>query len=498
MTAVPAQSILKQWDQLVAAKPAAVALIDAGAQRAYTRAEIDAFSKKWTTEFSVSVSSIRNARIGFALPNGASWLAAFLGILRTGSIALPIDASEPVAQQRALAAGARGHFWWTGEALERLGGATRTTPPDRFHASSTTSARGAFTERTIRQAETTTASGRFAKKKRGSAEPAKDALSESLNPLCLIKLTSGSTGRPRALVFHDSEMIADGRAICATMGIRADDINLGIIPFGHSYGLGNLVMPLLIQGTAILCVSAPLPHAIAENCLRWHPTIFPAVPALLRLLTLSDVASKNFASLRTVISAGSLLSADIARAFCEKFQIRVHSFYGSSETGGICYDRSGDATLEGRSVGRPLEGVRLVFQRGQRFIVESPAVFIRGGRRSHRPADRGELNEVGELRLLGRAGRMMKIAGRRIDLTELETTVRKLSGIRDAFFTPHPRHPEELAGAVATDLDLEAARAVLRKELAAWKVPKKLIALSHFPITGRGKPDTTALRKLLG
>jgi acyl-CoA synthetase (AMP-forming)/AMP-acid ligase II len=476
MTERSTLTILQHWDGLVRAAPSATALIDAASQRVFSRAEIDALARAWPSRADVSEGELRGRRVGFALPNGADWLAVFLGILRSGGIALPIDASEPPAQQRALATGARGDFWWNGTALESLQAGEPANKSRRVRA---------WPESVV------------------------------VNPLCLIKLTSGSTGRPRPLVFHDREMIADGVAICATMGISPEDLNLGIIPFGHSYGLGNLLMPLLVQGTAVLCISAPLPHAIAENCRRWSPTVFPAVPALLRLLTLAEVSPESFASLRTVISAGSPLSPEIARSFFEKYGRRVHGFYGSSETGGITYDRTGEATLEGRSVGAPLEGVRLHFQRGKRFLVESGAVFTIGNRRvhagarrremdtseapfgRHRPADRGELSGLGELRLLGRAGRMMKIAGRRIDLTELETTVRKLPGVRDAFFTAHPHRPEELAAVVASDLDLEGVRAILRRELAPWKVPKKLIALPQFPLTGRGKTDTAALRGML-
>jgi len=463
-------TILHHWDRLVQTSPDATALIDAATHRLYTRTEIDSLAKAWAARADVFIRSSHEARVGFALPNGAEWLATFLGILKVGGVAVPIDASEPLTQQRALALGARGDFWWDGAALQPL------------------------------------------RPRKSNSRRARAVALVPVSPLCLIKLTSGTTGRPRPLVFHDREMIADGRAICATMDIRPNDLNLGIIPFGHSYGLGNLLMPLLVQGTGVLCVSAPLPHAIAENCARWRPTVFPAVPALLRLLTLADVPPTSFATLRTVISAGSMLSPEIARGFFEKYQRRVHGFYGSSETGGITYDRSGEATLAGRSVGTPLEGVRLYFQPGQRFVVESGSVFTRGNRRAriqksdaaatgtgrHRPADRAALNELGELCLLGRAGRMMKIAGRRIDLAELESTVRKLPGVRDAFFTAHPQRPEELAGVIASDLDLEAVRSLLRRDLAPWKVPKKLVALSQFPVTGRGKTDTAALRRQLG
>src|SRR5690606_11203581 len=147
----------------------------------------------------------------------------------------------------------------------------------------------------------------------------------------------GSTGQPRALFFTDAEMLADGRQLCAAMGIRESDINLGLIPWGHSYGLGNLVMPLLLQGTAIVSGTAPLPHAMAAVIAQTKPTIFPAVPALLRALADSTATAGQLASLRTIISAGAPLEAEIAQRFTDKFARKIHNFYGSSETGGISY-----------------------------------------------------------------------------------------------------------------------------------------------------------------
>jgi acyl-coenzyme A synthetase/AMP-(fatty) acid ligase len=153
-----------------------------------------------------------------------------------------------------------------------------------------------------------------------------------------------------------------------------------------------------------------------------------------------------------------------------------------------------------------MAGVRIVETAGQRFWVESAAVYTRKnpsrrtpeGHGRFRPADRGALNAQGELVLLGRAGRMLKIAGRRIDLTELEQSLRKIAGIRDAYVLPHPEKSEELAAALATDLSIEAARAAIRAALAAWKVPRRILVFAEFPLTRRGKTDTAALREALG
>jgi acyl-coenzyme A synthetase/AMP-(fatty) acid ligase len=278
------------------------------------------------------------------------------------------------------------------------------------------------------------------------------------------------------------------------MDIRATDLNLGCIPFCHSYGLGNIVVPLLAQGTAVVCGVPSLPHALAEAIARWKPTVFPAVPALLRALAEADVKARQLRSLRTVISAGAPLAPEIAQVFRRKFGLGVHNFYGSSETGGITYDRTGRAALTGESVGRPIKGVKLRFAAGHRFWVASKAV---GGRGKFRPADKGRLNARGELVLLGRAGRMLKIAGRRLDPAEVEQALRQIPGVEDAFVTAHAGRSEALSAIVASRLPAPQLRESLRERLAGWKIPKKLVAVAHFPLTARGKPDTRQLRAQL-
>src|SRR5690606_31117850 len=115
--------------------------------------------------------------------------------------------------------------------------------------------------------------------------------------------------------------------------------NLGLIPFGHSYGIGNLIMPLLLQGTCIAFASGFVPSQMAGWIRKHRITVYPSVPALLRIL--ADTPSlKTLKPLRLVISAGAVLDPEIARRFHRKFDLKIHNFYGSSETGGIAYDRS--------------------------------------------------------------------------------------------------------------------------------------------------------------
>lgn len=426
------------WQSLVATAPDALALIDAPDERRWSRADLAAHVATFRQRLPAGVA---RQRVTFALPNGPDWLALFIALLEAGATPVPLDPAEPADAQRVIAEAVGAGFAW-------IGGELTTLDP---------------------------------KPRRRGPAPA------------LIKLTSGSTGRPRALGFTHAQMLADGRQVCAGMGIRPDDLNLAVIPFGHSYGLGNLVVPLLAQGTPCVCADLPLPHALAALVARHHPTVFPTVPALLRVLAAADLPGDALAPLRTVISAGAPLGPEMAVSFFSKYSVKPHGFYGSSETGGISYDRDGDDTLAGAGVGVALPGVTIAAARGGRIRVTSAAV--RGG--SFSPADRAQIDADGRVVLRGRAGRLVKIAGRRLDLGDLENTLRGLPGVGDAFVATHPDDAEQLAAVIATKLTAAELRALLKSRLAAWKVPRRVVPLAEFPLTARGKTDTAALRELL-
>lgn len=431
------------WEETVRRAPGARALLEAESGRSWSRADLARAAAEWRAALPAAArTGLRGRRVVFALPNGVEWWAVFLGLLGEGAIPAALDATEPAAAQRATADAVGAAWWWHDGKLERVA-----------------------TKRTARRAES-----------------------------CLLKVTSGTTGAAKALAFTHAQMIADGAQVCATMGIGPEDVNLAVIPFGHSYGLGNLVLPLILQGTTSVMVEMPLPQVLAAACARGGATVFPAVPAILQGLVRANVEPEQLRTLRLVVSAGAPLAADVAAEFLGKYGRRVHAFYGTSETGGICFDRSGGATLAGTggvAVGAPLEGVRLSWRRGGRFFVESAAV---GGSGKFSPPDRAEVNAQGEVTLLGRAGRVVKIGGRRLELGEIEAAVKALPGVREAWAAAHPERVDALAIVVAGEADVAGLKAGLRAKLAPWKVPERWVMVREFPLTARGKTDTRALR----
>ncbi len=434
---------LKAWHQTLRQRGGKRAVVQAGDGREATFRELDAGADAWLATYGVAPCALARRAVVFALPNGIAWLELCLALFKAGAVAVPLDAAEPPEAQRRVAESLRAGFWWNGKALVPLSGSRRHRDPE----------------------------------------------------ICLIKLTSGSTGQPRPLIFTAAQMLADGRQVTATMGIGVRDLNYALIPFGHSYGLGNLTFPLFAQGVPVVCGAAPLPQAIATDFARWRPTVFPGVPALWRALTAAGVALE---SLRLGISAGAPLPPDVARDFADRCGRRLHAFYGSSETGGIAYDRTGTATLQG-GVGRALHGVKLVSLPGQRLRVASAAVTTSGNRRREGKlgawvmADRVQIDGRGELTLLGRRGQTVKIAGRRVSLTEVAARLRRLGGVRDIWVGVSQDKEPVLGTAVVTDRTVAELRVELLADTAQWKIPKKWALLPALPITARGKTDVKAI-----
>lgn len=310
---------------------------------------------------------------------------------------------------------------------------------------------------------------------------------------CCVKLTSGSTGELKPIFCAAQHLIADGRHICGTMGIKPSDRNLALIPLGHSYGLGNLVMPLLLQATPLVVARTIVPRQILQWIRDQGVTVFPTVPAVLQALAQLQGAQRP-PTLRLVISAGAPLSAAVARQFQGRYGLKVHNFYGSSETGGICYDNTGNASCGGRSVGKPLDGVRVEVRRDGRVVVRSRAVVGPGRRRVL--TDLGEWNRYGELKLLGRVGQVANIGGKKVAPSKVERALRGARGVSDAWVTvlKDARGHDYLAAAVETERSRAEIEADLGRRLSLWQLPKRYFIARALPRTGRGKLDAAALR----
>ena len=203
--------------------------------------------------------------------NRTGYFSLLLACLDVGSALLPIDGSAPAAEAAAVAARFE---------------ASALVVPEAARARGSTCCRRGF----------------------GSpAAPIRHGRSRATaaGPVAMLKLTSGSTGVPKATVTTEAQIAADGRALSEIMGIRPDDWQVGAIPVSHSYALGNIVAPLLLQGTPVVLRDAFVPAQILDDAVR--------VGARLLRRRAVHVRSARGAAPRRLAMAGDAADDDLRR-----------------------------------------------------------------------------------------------------------------------------------------------------------------------------------------
>ena len=332
-------------------------------------------------------------------------------------------------------------------------------------------------------------------------------------PPVLLKLTSGTTAAPRAIRFRSEQLMADCTQICDTMGIGPDDLNFGVIPLSHSYGFSNLVTPLLVRGVPLVVSRDRMPRAVLDDLARTGATIFPGMPVFYQAFCEMENAPE-LPELRLCISAGAPLPLEVARKFREKFQRSIHSFYGSSECGGICYDREA-RLLEPGFVGPSMLGVQL-----KRLEPDAPASLIRvrsaaagdgyfpepdedklgGGFFS--PDDLLSASEQGGFRIVGRISDVINVAGKKVNPAEVEAELLRFEGVRAAvvFGRSSTLRNEEVAACVVAGEGIRETELLefCRGRLSGWQVPKRIFFLDEIPVNERGKVSRRALAQRFG
>ena len=327
----------------------------------------------------------------------------------------------------------------------------------------------------------------------------------------LLKLTSGTTAAPRMIRFRSEQLLADCDQICETMGISEVDLNFGVIPISHSYGFSNLLTPLMARGVPIILSCDRTPRAVLDDLARTGATVFPGTPVFYQ----SFCEMENvplLPELRLCISAGAPLPFTTAKRFREKFGLSIHSFYGASECGGICYDREAKLEVEGY-VGTPMEGVDLEMihpkAESSQVRVQSAAVgdayFPESdeeklGKGVFVPDDLLERQGDG-FKIVGRVSDVINVAGKKVNPAEIEEVLLKCPGVRQAMAFGRvgsaSLRNEEIAACVVADADLNEAQALefCRARLSAWQAPKRIFVVESIPTNERGKTSRRELAK---
>jgi acyl-CoA synthetase (AMP-forming)/AMP-acid ligase II len=463
----PKGALLERWGAIVARKGNAPAVFNSHGQVDRTFREIDDRARDFESKIDIfSAGSVVAVQIG----NHEDWPSILIACLRRGVVALPLEQSISEQQRDA--------------ALKIC------------KASAVVSAvpRGSVEIVRLRTAASTVDWGE--------------------KPPSLLKLTSGTTATPRAIRFRSEQLLADCEQICDTMGISDVDLNFGVIPISHSYGFSNLLTPLIARGVAMVLSQDRTPRAVLEDLAKTKATVFPGMPVFYQAFCEME-NPPPLSKLRLCISAGAPLPIATAKKFREKFELPIHSFYGASECGGICYDREAASDSEA-FVGLPMKAVDLEMidpnanesqvrvrsaAVGDGYFPEpdeeklSDGVFV--------PDDLLTRDRSG-FKILGRISDVINVAGKKVNPAEIEECLLRFPGVRQAVGFGRPAgaglRNEEVVACVVVDTDPGEKKILefCREALSAWQVPKRIFIVDSIPTNERGKISRRELAKRFG
>jgi len=334
--------------------------------------------------------------------------------------------------------------------------------------------------------------------------------------------TSGTTGNPKGVMHSHNTTLAAARILNGDLGLGSDDVMLIWLPLGLNWGYLTLVQSVLAGARAVL-LDRFRPAAALDLIERERVTYIPTAPAsLTSILQEPDLARRDLASLRIVVSGGASAPVETIRAWRRVAPGALLELLGMLETGYQAYTRpTDDPERVAGSVGHTAShmGLKLVDADGREvargedgdICADGPSVhlgyhnnpaanaeaFLPDG--WFRSGDLGMIDADGNLRIVGRLKEMINRGGKKFFPREIEEILythpqvlyAAIVGIPDARLGERnclclvPR-----AGETPT---LEGLVGFLGDSVATYKLPERLELFSQFPFTPTGKIQRHAL-----
>ncbi len=360
--------------------------------------------------------------------------------------------------------------------------------------------------------------------------------SADLDAPAFLLCTSGSAGLPKAIAHSQRTMLHWARTTHEALHVAPEDRVLSLSSLASLGGFTGL-LNFCLAGAAVQMLelkTSGLAGLLAT--LQSRPvTILRAVPSTLRGLAGLPDARRAFAGLRAVQTYGEpLLKADLV-ALLEVLPpgCKLRSTYGSTEGSGLSWfaDATDDhdalrvasGTLmpdtvaaivdDGRSCARGEAGELWIRSRYNALGEWRDGRLVSGalqphssgdGTRVFRTGDIARCNSEGVFVVLGRADRMVKVNGQRLEPAEIETALRRIEAVRHAEVVVHGEAARAkltafvvASGAAAPDL-VARMRDELKATLPSFMLPTRIVLVPSIPMLPGGKVDRLALLALAG
>jgi acyl-coenzyme A synthetase/AMP-(fatty) acid ligase len=308
------------------------------------------------------------------------------------------------------------------------------------------------------------------------------------NQSCAILYTSGSSGE--ATPHRKSwKMMVDGARLCSErLALPIGTTLSATVPPQHMFGLEIAVM-LPLQYECAIDNRRPLFPADISSTLESLPEPRALITTPLQLRACARV-QQPLPACNFILSATAPLAPALAQQIETLCTTTVKEIYGSTETGGIATRATASETSW-----LPLPDVTLQEQ-ADGWWLHSPYLPA-----PHLLAD--QLQRDGErFLLLGRNSDLIKIAGKRVSLGELNHILLDIDGVKDGqFFLPDDHDSDSTtrlaAVVVSTTLDEVTLGEKLRQRIDTAFMPRPLLLIDQLPRNEVGKLPRHELMTLI-
>jgi amino acid adenylation domain-containing protein len=493
------ETLIDLFRRQAAGAPGAVALQTAGER--WTYGELEARAVRLA-------SALRQRGVGpetlvaLRLEGLADLATALLGVLEAGGAFLVLDSNDPPRRQARILEEARPALGLGDAGLHRL------APDLPVHPI------------TIADAPE-------------GPEPLAPVAAASWN-LAYVAFTSGSTGTPKGVAVEQGSIAHYIRAAGERFGLAPGDRLLQLGSPAVDLAFEQIFGALCHGATLVGLDRGPLPESreLLAACVRLGATVLDLPTAVWERVA-RDAADQALAfppAVRLVVIGGEAARTATARGWLRLTRpgVKLLNTYGPTEATIVAawweapVDPDRLPAVDVLPLGRPVEGVvaRVLDSEGRPVPSgDSGELWIGGaglargyhrrpeltaerfavvsGERLYRTGDRVRVSPEGELEFFGRLDRQVKIAGRRVELGEVETLLREIPGVAEAAVAAGAGAPRLAAWVVLQpDTRIAAVRAEAARHLPPALLPTRLAAVAALPRSASGKVDFAALREI--
>jgi acyl-coenzyme A synthetase/AMP-(fatty) acid ligase len=306
--------------------------------------------------------------------------------------------------------------------------------------------------------------------------------------------TGGSTGKPKVWSKSPRNLFAEAFYWKEKFDLSAKDLFVSTVPTYHIYGLFfSVILPFVAQAKVLSDIYT-FPQEIISTTNKHKATVLVSVPIHYRSLKVDNLFAP---SLKVAFSSSGVLNRSDAIHFQNKTGLGITEIYGSTETGGI----AARSISEHTESWKPVDVVSWKIS-GKRLSIKSPFISAEMEKDSEEfcvTGDEVQPDKGNRFILLGRADGIVKVAGKRVDLLDVQNKILTLPTVIDALVVALPAEKGResvIAAVVACKLNKIQLKKMMLEKLEPYAMPRRIKIVSSIARAATGKIDRGKIEQI--